>query len=90
MLRDISTKRRRARVASKDGWIRELVKVLRPVTPHVVLGPTSGKRGRLASCLGGVGSFLPTEQRKTWMGRSERGPKGPPVTVSIQRPPKMR
>jgi len=66
------------------------MKVPRPVTPLAALGPISGKRGRLASCPGGVGSSLPTEQRRTWMGRSERDLRGPLVTVSIQRRPKMR
>ena len=64
--------------------------MLRQVTPHAALDPTSGKRGRLVACLGGVGSFLPTKQRRTWTGRSERGPRGPLVMVSIQRRPKMR
>lgn len=61
---------------------------LKQVTPLVVWGPTVGKRDRQASCLDGAGSSLPTKQRTTLMGRSERGLKDQHVTVSILRRPK--
>ena len=84
-------------VSHREGWMDSRVRVgdqidcpLTPATPRVVWAPTSDKQGHLAACPGGAVSFLPTRQRRTLMGRSERGLRDQLVTVSIQRQPKTR